>query len=118
MPTASRNLIFVSCLALKGYLISFLKDHCNILYKRNKIINNFLINGLYQLHVEVSIFNFEQNMNAIKSKRPRDSPNDRYLWHLRLGHIAEDRINKLAKIRLLSPLTFESYLIYESWQND
>ena len=54
-------------------------------------------------------------MNAIKSKPPRDSPNDRYLWHLRLGHIAEDRINKLEKIGLLSPLTFESYPIYESY---
>ena len=50
-------------------------------------------------------------MNA---KRPRDSPNDRYLWHLRLGHIAEDRINKLEKNGLLSPLTFESYPTCES----
>ena len=39
----------------------------------------------------------------------------RYLWHLRLGHIAEDRVNKLEKIGLLSPLTFESYPICESY---
>ena len=44
-------------------------------------------------------------MNAIEIKRPRDSLNDRYLWHLRLGHIAEDRVNKLEKFGLLSPLT-------------
>ena len=53
-------------------------------------------------------------MNAIGIKRPRDSLNDKYLWHLRLGHIAEDRVNKLKKFGLLSPLTFESYSICES----
>ena len=47
VPTASRNLISISCLAQEGYVISFLKDHCNILYKRNKIISGFLINDLY-----------------------------------------------------------------------
>ena len=54
-------------------------------------------------------------MNTIKG--PRDSPNDRYLCNLRLGHIAEDRVNKLEKIGLLSSLTFESYPIYESYLN-
>ena len=53
-------------------------------------------------------------MNAMGIKRPRDSLNDRYLWHLWLGHIAEDRVNKLEKFRLLSLLTFESYLVCES----
>ena len=65
VPTASRNLISISCLALEGYVISFLKDHCNILYERNKIISNFLVNDLYQLCIDVSIFNIKQNMNAI-----------------------------------------------------
>ena len=111
VPAASRNLISVSCLAQEGYVITFFKDHCNILYERNKIVNGFLINGLYQLHIDVSVLTIEQNVNA---KRPRDSPNDRYLWHLRLGHIAEDRINKLEKNGLLSPLTFESYPTCES----
>ena len=47
VPAASRNLIYVSCLALEDYVISFLKDHYNILYERNKITSSFLINGLY-----------------------------------------------------------------------
>ena len=47
VPAASRNLISVSCLVLEGYEITFFKDHCNILYERNKIINGFLINDLY-----------------------------------------------------------------------
>ena len=59
VPAASRNLISVSCLAQEGYIISFLKDHCNILYERNKIASGFLIKDLYQLHIDVSIFNIE-----------------------------------------------------------
>ena len=53
-------------------------------------------------------------MNAISSKCPRDNVNEKYLWHLRLNHIAEDRINRLGKTRLLSPLTSEKYPICES----
>ena len=64
MPTASRNLISILCLAQEGYVISFLKNHYNILYERNKIANSFLINGLYQLHIDVPILTIEQNMNA------------------------------------------------------
>ena len=68
VPTASRNLISIFCLTLEGYVISFLNDHYNILYERNKIVSDFFINGLYQLHIDVSIFNIEQNMNATRSK--------------------------------------------------
>ena len=53
-------------------------------------------------------------MNAIEIKRPRDSLNDRYLWHLRLGYIAKDRVKKLEKFGLLSPLTSELYPVCES----
>ena len=66
VPAASRNLTSISCLALEGYVISFLKDHCYILYEKSKIASDFLINGLYQLYIDVSIFNNEQNVNAIK----------------------------------------------------
>ena len=64
MPAASRNLIFISRLAQEGYVIIFFKDHYNILYEKNKITNDFLINGLYQLHIDVPILTIEQNVNA------------------------------------------------------
>ena len=53
-------------------------------------------------------------MSAGGSKRLRDRINQKYLWHLRLGHIREDRLNKLKKDGLLGPLTFESYPVSES----
>lgn len=65
VPAASRNLISVSCLAQEGYVISFHKNHCNIFYENNKVANGFLINGLYQLHIDVSVFNIEQNVNTL-----------------------------------------------------
>ena len=57
----------------------------------------------------------EQIMNTIGSKRLRDRISQKYLWHLRLGHIGEDKLNKLEKDGLLGPLTFESYPICESY---
>ena len=53
-------------------------------------------------------------MNAIGSKRLRDKISQKSLWHLKLGNIGEDRLNKLKKDDLFGPLTFESYLVCES----
>ena len=53
-------------------------------------------------------------MNAIGSKRSRDRISQKYLWHLRLGHIGEDKLNKLKKDGLLGPLTSKSYPVCES----
>ena len=54
-------------------------------------------------------------MNVVGSKRLRVKISQKYLWHLRLGHIGEDRLNELENDDFLGPLTFESYLICESY---
>ena len=75
----------------------------------NKIVgHNFLINNLYHLHVDISMNVNKQEVHALGSKRPRDEINHKYMWHLRLGHIGEERINRLEKDGLLGPLTTES----------
>ena len=53
-------------------------------------------------------------MNAIGSKRLRDRISQKYLWHIMLDHIGEDRLNKLEKDGLLGSLTSESYPVCES----
>ena len=114
VTTISKNLISVSCLTQEDYVISFYKDYYNI-YFENKIIgSSFLINSLFQLYVDVFVNYVKNDVNAIGIKRPRDKINQMYLWHLRLDHIGEDRINRLKKIELLDLLTTESYPIYES----
>ena len=74
-----------------------------------------MIDSLYHLHVDALVNVNEQVVNAIESKRLRDKLNQRYLWHLRLGHIGEDRINKLEKDGILGPLTFKSSPICKSY---
>ena len=53
-------------------------------------------------------------MSAVGQKRFRDDFNQKYLWHHRLGHIGEDRINKLKKDGILDSLNPESYAACES----
>ena len=60
-----------------------------------------LENGLYILHT----FELENNHTEMfRVARPKSNKrqklsndNETYLWHLRLGHISLDRINKLTK---------------------
>ena len=54
-------------------------------------------------------------MNAVGSKRLKDKISQKYLWHLRLGYIREDRLNKIEKDGLLELLTFKFYLVCMSY---
>ena len=73
----------------------------------------FLIDGLYHLYMDVSVNINEQTMNVVGSKRFRDRISQKYLWHLKLGHIGDDRLNKMEKDDLLKPLTYKSYPVCE-----
>ena len=54
-------------------------------------------------------------MSTVGQKRSKDKINQKYLWHHRLGHIGEDRINKLKKNEILGSLHPESYPACESY---
>ena len=41
-----------------------------------------------------------------------------YLWHCRLGHISESRINKLYKEKFFDPYDYESFETCESYLMD
>ena len=101
-------------LAQDNHNFYFNKDMCLIYFENRIVAHSFLIDGLYHLHMDASININKRIVNAIENKRPRDRISQKYLWHLRLGHIGEDRLNKLEKDGLLRPLTFESYPTYES----
>ena len=80
------------------------------------VARSHLINRLYHLYVDADklINLFEQAMSAIVSKRSRNEVNLKYMWHLRLGHIGEEKINRLVKDNLLDSFSDESILICES----
>ncbi|RVW68068.1 Retrovirus-related Pol polyprotein from transposon TNT 1-94 [Vitis vinifera] len=63
-----------------------------------------------------SLKNKKQVMHVSSSlKRKRDSQlNKTYLWHCRLGHVGEKRINKLYKEGYLDNYDYESYKTCES----
>ena len=100
-------------LAQDNYNFHFSKDMCSIYFENKLVACAFLIDELYYLHTDASVNINEQIINAIGSKRPKDKISQKYLRHFRLGHIGEDRLNKLEKDNLLEPLTSKSYLVCE-----
>ena len=81
------------------------------------IARGHLINSLYYLHADAdeSINLFEQTVSVIGSKRSKDVVNLKYTRYLRLGHIGEERINRLIKDDLLDSFSDESYPVCESY---
>ena len=75
------------------------------------------MDGLYILTLDKhELYNSKlDNDSHVKSlKRKFPSTNDAYLWHLRLGYINPNRIQRLIKDGLLEPLDFDGFLVCES----
>ena len=76
-----------------------------------------IVNGFYILTPDkYELYDSELDNNShVKSlKRKFPSINDAYLWHLRLGHINSNRIQRLIKDGLLKPLNFDEFPVCES----
>jgi putative heme degradation protein len=68
-----------------------------------------MVNGLYVLDLE------DKSICNINAKRAwLNDLNPTFIWHYRLGHINEKRIERLHKDGLLSSFDFESFDICES----
>ena len=81
------------------------------------ICSSNIVDGLYILTpYKHELYNFELDNNShVKSlKRKFPSTSDAYLWHLHLGHINSNRIQRLIKDDLLEPLDFDRFLVCES----
>ena len=77
-----------------------------------------LENGLYVLHVFKPESNHTKMFRVAKPKSNKrqklSNDNETYLWHLRLGHISLDKINRLTKDGPLKDLSVGSLPICES----
>ena len=94
-----RNLISTTYLGKHGYCV-IPKD--NVVIKKDKVFicSRNIVDGLYILTPDKhELYNFELDNNShVKSlKRKFPSTTDAYLWHLRLGHINSNRIQRLIK---------------------
>ena len=108
-----RNLISVSSLVNKSYSITFgteivLKRYDTFIYS-DKVINGFylLTPTMYEIHDTEII-------NRPSLKRKSTSSNPTKLWHLRLGHINLNMIDRLVKDGILPSLVVEPMPICES----
>ena len=72
VPLTSRNLISISVLAQDNYNFYFNKDICIIYFENKVIARAFLIDSLYHLHIDASVYINEQTMKAVGFKRPRN----------------------------------------------
>ena len=75
------------------------------------------MDGLYILTPDKhELYNSDLDNNShVKSlKRKFPSTNDAYIWHLRLGHINSNRIQRLIKDGLLKPMDFNEFPVCES----
>ena len=76
-----------------------------------------IVDGLYILTIDKhELYNSELDHNShVKSlKRKFSSTNEAYLWHLHLGHINSNKIQRLIKDGLLEPMDFDGFLVCES----
>ena len=72
------------------------------------VASDLLIDSLYHLYVDANMNLNKQVVSIVGQKRSRDKFNHKYLWHHRLGHIREDRINRLEKDGILDLVKSES----------
>jgi hypothetical protein len=92
-----------------GFKIVIENKRCSIFCNGIFYAHCPLVNGLYVLDLEDK---YICNINT-KRLRPNDL-NPTFVWHCRLGHINEKRIEQLHKDGLLSSFDFESFDTCES----
>ena len=112
VPNFVSNIISISMLDKRGFRIIFNNNICSIYHDDDLYVNGYLQHGIYVL----PDVNYNSVMHVSSSfKRKRDSQlNKTYLWHCRLGHVGEKRINKLYKEGYLDNYDYESYKTCES----
>ena len=116
VPNVHRNLIPTTYLGKHGYCV-ILKD--NVVIKKDKVFIYFgnIVDGLYILTPDKhELYNYELDNDSHVKSLERNFPftKDAYLWHLHLGHINPNIIQRLIKDGLLEPLDFDGFLVCES----
>ena len=104
VPNAYKNIVSISSLTRKGYKFLFSRDVCKIHFGNELVDMGYLIHGLYYVDNMSNNNKPQTNMSDVNAMLIENSSNSKYLWHLRLCHITEDRIMKLERMGILSNL--------------
>ena len=117
IPVFNRNLISVSCLMRQGYSVLF-DNKVSIRKNKSLIYTGTHRNNLFFIQPKsISLHNLESDSEHVepKHKKVKVSTNDEtYLWHLRLGHINLNRIQRLVSDEPVSSLEIKPLLTCES----
>ena len=119
VPGFGRNFIYVSMLREQLFSISFINNEIVISRNGLDICHAKPKNGLYVLRPTERSLN---NSELFKVEHPKTNKRQKvchsdntYLWHLKLGHINLDRINRLVKDGPLRKLNVGTLLVCESY---
>jgi hypothetical protein len=109
-PSLCKNIISSSCLEeVDVYKIIIKNKHCSIYYNDIFYAHCPMVNGLYVLDLKDKLVcNINTKMAWLNDLNPI------FIWHCRLCHINEKRIERLHKNGLLSSFDFESFDMCES----
>ena len=102
-PLCIKNLISISVLLRDGHSVLFDKMSCTLYLNGRNISHGNMIEGLFHLETSSGMHCIESG-NTSKPKRAREEVNQVRLWHLKLGHVNQDKIRKMSKDGYLSPL--------------
>ena len=118
IPDFKRNLISVSKLHEQFISVSFDIDSVSIYKNGMNICSGYVDNGIYFVKpifknlLQTEMFKVAEP--TPKRRKISNDKNDTYLWHLRLGHINIDRIERLEKDGPLRELKVGTLPICES----
>nr|CAN61880.1 hypothetical protein VITISV_018026 [Vitis vinifera] len=111
VPSFRRNLIFVSCLDKFGYCCSFGNGMVSLYLNSNIIGTGILTDKLYKLNIKATNGNETLHSSNYGIKRKLMNENSSMLWHKRLGHISNQRIQRLVSDGILDPLDFSNFQV-------
>ena len=111
VPLFRRNLISVSCLDKFGYCCSFENGMVSLYLNSNIIGTGSLTDKLYKLNIKATNGNETLHSSNYGIKRKLMNENSSMLWHKRLGHISNQRIQRLVSEGILDPLDFSDFQV-------
>nr|AAS01945.1 putative polyprotein [Oryza sativa Japonica Group] len=104
-----KNVISASCLQAEGYGFRSVDNGCSVYYNDIFYFHVPMMNGLYIVNLDgCSVYNINAKRQCPNYLNPT------FIWHCRLGHINEKRMEKLHRDGLLHSFDFESFKTYES----
>ncbi|KAI5323942.1 hypothetical protein L3X38_033015 [Prunus dulcis] len=101
LPGCIKNLVSVSALLNEDYTATFNRMGCSLQQGNQIICKCTMIDGLYQIQI---VENSNCLIEILGPKRPREELNPTQVLHLKLGHIGQDRIQRMVKQGYLESL--------------